>query len=61
VSSEAEVVFRDGVLGWLLGWLLVPLLRIVLPNPLAKFKFWVENGRPYEGNASKLPVPPVRC
>ena len=61
VTSEAEVQFRGGPLGWLLGWLLVPLLRVLLPNPLAKFKFWVENGRPFDGKASKLPTPATIC
>ncbi len=61
VTSEAEVEFRGGVFGWLLGWVIVPLLRLLLPNPLAKFKFWVEQGRPFEGKASKLPSPPALC
>ena len=61
VVSEAEVEFRGGPFGWLLGWVLVPLLRLLLPNPLAKFKFWVEHGRPYEGKASRLPAPPALC
>ncbi len=61
VLSEAQVEFRGGPLGWLLGWVLIPLLRVLLPNPLAKFKFWVEQGRPFEGKASKLPAPPALC
>lgn len=61
VVSEADVEFRGGLLGRLLGWVLVPLIRLLLPNPLAKFKFWVEHGRPFEGRASKLPAPPEVC
>ena len=61
VTSRAELCFRGGLAGYVLGWLLVPLLRRLLPNPLAKFKFWVENGRPYEGRTSSLPVPAPVC
>jgi ligand-binding SRPBCC domain-containing protein len=61
VTSEAEMRFRGGPLGWLLGFLLVPLIRVLLPNPLAKFKFWVEHGRPYEGKAWKPPRPAPLC
>jgi hypothetical protein len=61
VTSEAEMTFRGGVFGWLLGWILVPLLRFALPNPLAKFKYWVEKGEPFSGKPSRLPVPPLSC
>jgi hypothetical protein len=61
VTTDAEMEFRGGWLGRLLGWVLVPLMRLVLPNPLAKFKYWVENGRPYAGRASMLPVPAATC
>lgn len=61
VTSEADLQFRAGVVGWLLGFLLVPLLRVLLPNPLSKFKYWVENGHPFAGKASKLPAPALTC
>lgn len=61
VTSDAEMTFRGGWLGALAGYLLVPLMRVVLPNPLAKFKFWVENGRPFEGSARRLPAPALAC
>jgi hypothetical protein len=61
VTSEAEIAFRGGVLGWLLGWIFVPIIRLLLPKPLAKFKYWVEHGRPFSGKASKLPSPPAVC
>jgi hypothetical protein len=61
VTSEAEMTFRGGLFGTVLGWILVPLLRFALPNPLAKFKYWVECGEPYRGAASRLPVPPLSC
>ncbi len=61
VRSEAEMEFKGGLLGRILGWLLVPVLARLLPNPLTKFKFWAESGRPYEGKASPLPVPVAFC
>jgi ligand-binding SRPBCC domain-containing protein len=61
VTSEAEMEFRGGWLGRILGFVLVPLMTLVLPNPLAKLKFWIENGRPFEGRARALPVPSVAC
>jgi hypothetical protein len=61
VMSEAEIAFRGGVLGWLLGWIFVRLIELLLPNPLAKFKYWVEHGRPFSGKASKLPSPATVC
>lgn len=61
VTSEAEMLFRGGWLGSVVGFVLVPLMKLVLPNPLAKFVYWVENGRPYEGRARSLPVPISAC
>lgn len=61
VTSEAEIEFRGGWIGNLLGRLLLPLVFRLLPNPLVKFKFWVENGRPFEGKASRLRVPAALC
>ena len=61
VTSEADVVFRGGWLGRLAGYLLIPLIGAVLPNPLAKFKYWVENGRPFQGSARALPIPAIAC
>jgi ligand-binding SRPBCC domain-containing protein len=61
LTSEAEMQFRGGLLGRILGYVLLPLMKLVLPNPLAKFKYWVENGRPFAGRASALPLPASVC
>ena len=61
VVSEAEVELRGGIFGRLLELLFRPLLGLFLPNPLAKFKYWVETGRPFQGKASRLPVPVAVC
>jgi len=61
VTSAAEVEFRGGWLERLMGWLLSPLFRVLLPNPFAKLKYWFEEGRPYESKASKLPLPSAVC
>ena len=61
VTTEAEMEFNGGWLGRLAGHLLVPLLGVVLPNPIVKLKFWVETGRPFTGKASALPRPVATC
>jgi hypothetical protein len=61
VTTEAEIAFRGGLFGWLLGAILVPLIGLLLPNPLAKFKYWVEHGRAFPGKASQLPSPAAFC
>ena len=61
VTSDAEMEFRGGWLGRALGFVLVAVMKLVLRNPLAKFKYWVEKGRPYLGRARALPVPAAVC
>ena len=61
LTTDAEMEFRGGWLGRLLGFVLVPILSFALPNPIVKLKFWIETGRPFEGKASALPVPLASC
>lgn len=61
VTTEAEMEFRGGWFGLVIGHILVPLLALALPNPIVKLKFWVENGRPFTGKASALPRPVATC
>ena len=61
VTSHAEVTFKWGVLGRLMEMVLGPLLPRVFPNPFAKFKYWVETGRPFPGSARKLPALSPGC
>ena len=59
--SEAEVAFVGGVFAPVLALALVPLLRRMAPNALARFKYLVERGEPYGGRVADLPRVPVRC
>lgn len=61
VTSDAELEFRGGWLANALGWLLLPVMKRLLPNPFSKLKYWVENGRPYEGRTASLPAPLAVC
>jgi hypothetical protein len=61
VTSQAEVTFKGGPFGRLLEIVFGPLLARVFPNPFAKFKFWVETGHPFQGNARKLPTLAPGC
>jgi ligand-binding SRPBCC domain-containing protein len=61
LTSEAEIEFRGGLFGSLLEFVFRPTLRRMGPQTLAAFKYWVENGRPFEGKHSALPVAPVKC
>jgi len=61
VRSEAEVTFKGGLFGRLLELTLGRVMMRLLPNPFAKFKFWVENGRPFVGSARRLPSVAPGC
>lgn len=61
VISEAEIEVKGG---WL-GKIFEPLLRIPMkamgPRSMASLKYLVEHGKPFNGRASALPLPPVAC
>ncbi len=59
--SEAEVEFKGGPFGRVLGLAMAPLLRHMAPGALASFKYLVEHGAAYAGKASELPRPTVSC
>ena len=61
LTSHAEIEFKWGIFGKLMEFALVSAMRRMGPPTLAAFKYWVENGRPYEGKHSSLPVAPVAC
>ncbi len=61
LTSEAEVLFKGGVLGRLLEPLFGPLMRRVAPDTLAAFKYLVEHGQPYIGKAAALPKAASIC
>jgi hypothetical protein len=61
LTSEAEVEFAGGPFAPVLAFALAPLLRRMAPNALTGFKYLVEHGQPYGGNAAKLPRPPATC
>ena len=58
VTTSAEVVLKGGFLGRLLEPLLAAIAARMGARSLADLKFYVENGRPFRGNARKLlPIP----
>jgi hypothetical protein len=61
LTSEAEVEFTGGLFGKLLGLVMAPVMRRIAAGALASFKYLVENGQPYTGNAAKLPRPAPTC
>ena len=61
VTSAADVVFKGGPAGRVLGLILAPLMRRMATGALAGFKYLVEHGQPYDGEGAKLPRAPVSC
>lgn len=61
LTTDAEIEFKWGIFGKLLELALGSGMRRMGPPTLAAFKYWVENGRPYEGKHSSLPVAPAAC
>jgi carbon monoxide dehydrogenase subunit G len=60
VKSSAEVEVKGGVLGQLFEPILILASKQVGRRSLAAFKYLVEHGKPYEGNAkNRLPVPTI--
>ena len=61
LTSEAEIEFKGGVFGKLLEFIFEPAMRRMGSPALAAFKYWVENGHPFEGKHSALPIAPASC
>ena len=61
LTSQAEIECKGGIFGKLLEFVLGSAMRRMGPPTLAAFKYWVENGRPFEGKHSSLPIAPVAC
>jgi hypothetical protein len=61
LTSEAELELNGGPLGRMLEPVVGPLARRTAPSALAAFKYLVEHGHPYPGNAADLPRAPALC
>jgi carbon monoxide dehydrogenase subunit G len=58
VTSSAELEVRGGVVGRLLEPVLLVISKQMGRKSLAALKYFVENGKPYEGNEKRrLPAP----
>jgi len=61
VITESTLTLKYGIIGRLLE----PLMKIMSSrmgaNSLASLKYYIENGQPYTGKASKLPRAPISC
>ena len=61
LTSNAELVPKGGVL----GQIVVPIFRWwstrLGSDSMARFKYLAENGRPYKGDGSDLPVASATC
>lgn len=61
LTSDAEIELMGGIVGKFLELVMASTMRRLGPPTLAAFKYWVENGRPYEGKHSSLPIAPSTC
>lgn len=61
VTSCAEFMFKGGGFGLPLELLIGRLMKRMGPRTLAGFKYWIENGQPYQGNIGELPIAPISC
>ncbi len=61
LTTESEVVLKGGVLGKLLEPLMKWVSRKMGSNALASLKYYVENGKPFEGKHSLLPRAAISC
>lgn len=61
LTSDAEIEFKGGIFGRLLEFAMESVMRRMGPPTLSAFKYWVENGRPYEGKHASLPKAPITC
>jgi hypothetical protein len=55
LTSESEVTIKGGMLGRILEPILGPLMRRMVPNALAGFKYLIEHGYPYEERLLSFP------
>lgn len=60
-TSEAEIEVQWGKLCNFFEMVLGPTMRRISLSSIAAFKYWVENGRPFEGEHSWLPIGPGVC
>ena len=61
LTTESEVVLKGGVLGRLLEPVMLFVSRRLGANTLAALKYFIENGKPYEGKHSLLPRVAISC
>ncbi|MGI8914879.1 MAG: SRPBCC family protein [Chloroflexota bacterium] len=61
LTSEAELEVKGGTLGRILEPIIAPVMRRMAPHTLAAFKYLVEHGHPYDGEAADLPLAPANC
>jgi len=61
LTSEAELEIKGGVFGRMIEPIMGVLMRRTASNALAPFKYFVEQGHPYAGKASDLPIAPATC
>lgn len=61
LTSEANIVFEKGLMGRVMYLVFKLTINRMAPRTLAAFKYWVENGQPYEGKHSSLPIESAMC
>jgi hypothetical protein len=61
LTSEAQLELKGGVFAKILEPIMGPLIRKMSANALAPFKYFVEQGHPYDGKTSELPRAPATC
>jgi Polyketide cyclase / dehydrase and lipid transport len=61
IHSEATVTLKGGIFGRILEPIFGLMIRRMSPRAFAALKYFIENGQPYVGKLSDLPLAAATC